>query len=117
MKIQKFLLPIAIFSAFSFATIAIVSCDEEKTESGCEATDADEDDACDISDVVYCYDEDDPDGGYFTYKGKKYTDLDALTADVCDGDATATTIDKSKIRSKLSAQAKSLMIRIRTRAL
>jgi|GEM_PF-5592452 len=115
MKIQKFLLPIALFSAFSFATIAIVSCDEEKTESGCEATDADEDDACDISDVVYCYDEDDPDGGYFTYKGKKYTDLDALTADVCG--ATATTIDKSKIRSKLSAQAKSLMIRIRTRAL
>ncbi len=109
MKINNLFFPIVLFAAFTLTT----SCDKDETESGCEATDADDEDTCDISEATICYDEETGDSHY-EYKGKSYSDVNALIDVMCP---KANSFDKLRIRDKISAQAHSLMLRIRARAL
>lgn len=106
MKFKKLLLPIVLFSALTLTT----SCGNEETESGCEGQDSSE--TCDLSEVNICYDEE-TEEAYYTYKGKSYKTVDEVINAVCPGVAIS---DKDVICAKLSANAKSLMMRVRANA-
>lgn len=103
---KKFLLPVALFAAFTFA-----SCDDDTLDSECEK--ADEVDSCDLSKAQICSDEDSEDV-YYSYNGKRYDDPNDLIDELCPN---ASNMDKFKIRTQLSAQGKNLIARIRAKAL
>jgi|GEM_PF-3331246 len=113
---KKLLFPFALFAAISFT-----ACDKETLEEECnivEQSDLPEDtESCKISehvnDIGYCSDEESEDV-HFTYKGEGNYDENTLISVVCP-DAVA--IDKKNMATQLSAKSKSLLIRLRARAL
>ena len=103
---KKFLLPIALF-----AVLGLAACGDEGLESACEQ--ADNSDSCDISKAEICSDEE-TEEVYYTYNGKKYTDVNALIDAMCPN---ASNMDKFEINKQLSAQSKRLIARIRVNAI
>lgn len=104
---KKFLLPIALF-----AVLGLTACGDEKLESACEQ--ADETDSCDITKAEICSDEE-TEQVYYTYNGKKYTDVDELITAMCG--ANASDMDRFEIKKQLNAQSKRLIDRIRVNAI
>lgn len=103
---KRLLLPIALFAAFGLA-----SCGDELLDSSCEQ--ADKAKSCDLSKAEVCSDEE-TEEVYYTYNGKKYTDVNKLIDDLCPG----ATIDERQILNKqLTAQGKRLLDRIRVNAI
>ncbi|MBP5666571.1 MAG: hypothetical protein J6X32_00300 [Salinivirgaceae bacterium] len=103
---KKFLLPVALFAAF-----ALTACGDEPLDSACEQ--ADKTKSCDITKAEICSDEE-TEEVYYTYNGKKYTDVDELISVLCPN---ATEMDRYEIRKSLSAQGKRLLDRIRVNAI
>ena len=103
---KKLLLPIALFAAFGLA-----SCGDELLDSSCEQ--ADKTKSCDITKAEICSDEE-TEEVYYTYNGKKYTNVDDLIDVLCPN---ATIEDKLVIRKQLTAQGKRLLDRIRVNAI
>lgn len=105
---KKILLPIALF-----AVLGLTACGDEELESACERGDNETVEKCDISKAEVCSDEE-TEEVYYTYNGKKYTDVNKLIDDLCPGVAVA---DKYEIRKQLTAQSKRLIDRIRVNAI
>lgn len=104
---KKILLPIALF-----AVLGLTACGDEELESACEQ--ADETETCDITKAEICSDEE-TEQVYYTYNGKKYTDVDKLIDDLCGKQAV--NVDRETIRRQLNAQSKRLIDRIRVNAI
>lgn len=103
---KKLLLPVALFAAF-----ALTACGDDPLDSSCER--ADKAESCDLTKAEICSDEE-TEEVYYTYNGKKYTDVNKLIDDLCPG---ATDMQKTKIRKSLTAQGKRLLDRIRVNAI
>lgn len=103
---KKLLLPIALFAVFGLA-----ACGDETLDSACEQ--ATKTKSCDITKAEICSDEE-TEEVYYTYNGKKYTDVDELIDVLCPN---ATIEDKLVIRKQLTAQGKRLLDRIRVNAI
>ena len=103
---KKFLLPIALF-----AVLGLTACGDEELESACEQ--ADKNDSCDISKAEICSDEE-TEEVYYTYNGKKYTDVNELISAMCPN---ASNMDRFEITKQLNAQSKRLIDRIRINAI
>ena len=103
---KKILLPIALF-----AVMGLTACGDEELESACEQ--ADKTESCDITQAEICSDEA-TEEVYYTYNGKKYTDVNALIDAMCPN---ASSMDKFEINKQLTAQSKRLIDRIRVNAI
>jgi len=103
---KKILLPIALF-----AVMGLTACGDEELESSCER--ADKTESCDVTKAEICSDEETGDV-YYTYEGKKYTNVDELITAMCPDLAFA---DKYEIKKQLNAQSKRLIDRIRVDAI
>ena len=103
---KKILLPIALF-----AVLGLTACGDEELESACEQ--ADKTESCDITKAEICSDEE-TEQVYYTYNGKKYTDVDELISAMCPN---STVKDKLEISRQLNAQSKRLIDRIRVNAM
>ncbi len=108
MQLKKFILPLAMFAA-----LTIAGCDDEKTESGCESTEDDTVESCDLSVAEVCSDEETEDV-YYTYNGKRYDNENDLIDAICP---SASSVARKQVRENLSIHAKSLMARIRMSAI
>ena len=104
---KKFLLPIALFAAFGLA-----ACGDDPLDSACEQAD-NKVKSCDLSKAEVCSDEE-TEEVYYTYNGKKYTDVNKLIDDLCPD---AIIDDRVIIKKQLSAQGKRLLDRIRVNAI
>lgn len=117
---KKFLFPLALFVAFSFASCDKDSSDsdedevkkEEKADDSllgdCERADAVE--SCDLSNAQVCSDEN-TEEVYYSYNGKRYNDVNDLIDKLCPN---ASVMDKTTIHTQLSAQGRQLVARIRS---
>jgi hypothetical protein len=103
---KRILLPIAFLAVLGFA-----ACGDEELESACER--ADKTESCDVTKAEICSDEETGEV-YYTYEGKKYTDVDKLIDAMCPN---ATNFNKLEINKHLSAQSKRLLDRIRVNAI
>ncbi|MBO7143389.1 MAG: hypothetical protein J6W13_00995 [Salinivirgaceae bacterium] len=103
---KKILLPIALF-----AVMGLTACGDEELESACER--ADKTESCDVTKAEICSDEETGEV-YYTYEGKKYTDVNALIDAMCPN---ASKMDKFEITKQLNAQSKRLIDRIRVDAI
>lgn len=104
---------LTLLSIFAFGTMLLSCGDDPKLEAGCDSTEAEIVETCDISAATVCSDEN-TEEVYYSYNDKKYYDVNELIGVLCP---KVSIRQQQIIKDRLTARGKALICRLRANAI